>query len=387
VSLLAAKPGLAQISVGGATDRYDGLYGEPIDVSVDDLVQGGERYARRAVRVRGQLATSGTGADRIYSLRGRFGGSVLVLPVHEVAFEFENQAMKWLGSEVEITGNYEPGTSRVPTPGQPSGYVQFWRFFGPEPELEEPPKDTPEVSLEALVTDPDGYDDRIVRVVGQFRGRNLFGDLPRRSGRSRSDWVIKHDLYAIWVVGKKPKGEGFELDIRMRRDTGKWLSVVGRPETVRGVTYLRAVSVSLAEAPAENPTVADQSQPLPPPRQPPAVVFSLPLDGEPVAPDGRFTLQFSNDMETSSFEGRVVFRYVGPAQPGDQSFGGLKLTYDGGRRALTVDPGDRLRPGREVEVLLLPGIADVEGLTLEPRPDARIEVEGAIDALRWYVET
>ena len=44
------------------------------------------------------------------------------------------------------------------------------------------------------------------------------------------------------------------------------------------------------------------------------------------------------------------------------------MTYDGGRRALIVDPGDVLRPGRVVELILLPGIVDIDGLALETRP-------------------
>ena len=35
---------------------------------------------------------------------------------------------------------------------------------------------------------------------------------------------------------------------------------------------------------------------------------------------------------------------------------------------MTVNPGDLLYAGREIELLLLPGIADLEGLELEARP-------------------
>jgi hypothetical protein len=383
--LLPAASAVAQVGFG-TTDRYTALYGEPVDVSIDDLVQGGQSYQHRAVRTRGVLETMGTSGGLMYLLRGGFGAKVVLLPVDEIAYEFRQQGLPWLGDEIEVTGVYNTRSGAMPSIGQPSGYIQFWEFSGPEPEQKEPPKDTRALSLEKLVTEPGHYDGKLVRVIGQFRGRNLYGDLPGRSGRSRSDWVIKDDLYAVWVTGKKPKGDGFELDAGLKRDTGKWLAVVGRPETVRGITYIRASNVSLSGPPSPEAKVVAKELPPPPPKRPPVVVFSLPIEGEEVPTDSRFTVQFSKDMEVSSFDGRVVLRYVGPPRPGDRSFVGMAVTYDGGRKALTLDPGDRLRPGREVEMLLLPGITDLDGMTLVPRPDHEA-AEGAVDVLRWYVRT
>jgi hypothetical protein len=99
------------------------------------------------------------------------------------------------------------------------------------------------------------------------------------------------------------------------------------------------------------------------------VVFALPLDGEQEVPtDSRFVVQFSKDMDESTFAGRIMLRYAGPVRAGDRAFDGVQLIYDPGRRALTVDPRDILRPGRQVELLLLPGILDTDGLPLTPRP-------------------
>ena len=80
-----------------------------------------------------------------------------------------------------------------------------------------------------------------------------------------------------------------------------------------------------------------------------------------------------------------MLRYSGPTLPGDRQFDGIKLTYDQGRRALTIDPGDVLRPGRQIELMLLPGIADIDGLTLVPRPGQQID--GAVDVLRFRTGT
>jgi hypothetical protein len=88
----------------------------------------------------------------------------------------------------------------------------------------------PTLTLEALVAKPDKQEGRLVRVVGQFRGRNLYGDLPISSEKSRSDWVIKDDLFAVWITGKKPKGSGWELDPSLKRDTGRWIEVIGQGE-------------------------------------------------------------------------------------------------------------------------------------------------------------
>ena len=119
-------------------------------------------------------------------------------------------------------------------------------------------------------------------------------------------------------------------------------------------------------------------------RRPPVIVFSLPLDGErDVPPNGVFQVQFSKDMNEASFEGRVVFRYAGRPQPGDNPLDAKRVTYDGGRRALQIDPGDLLRPGRVVELLLLPGIVDLDGLPLETRPGKN--PGAATDILRFQV--
>jgi hypothetical protein len=61
----------------------------------------------------------------------------------------------------------------------------------------------------------------------------------------------------------------------------------------------------------------------------------------------------------------------------------MRFTYDGGLRTLRVDPGDLLRSGRVVELLLLPGIVDLDGTPLEPRPGRT--AGAATDVLRFLV--
>jgi len=302
--------------------------------------------------------------------------------VREVQTEWEQVALQMMGRDVEVTGVFlETGQVQG---ANPAHGVQFWNFTGP-PEKEPTGEiKAPEVSLEKLVANPGKRDGQMIRVVGKFRGRNLYGDLPVRTQRTTADWVIKDDLYAIWVTGKKPKGTGWELDSSLKRDTGKWVEVIGKPETVRGVTYIKAVRIQLTTPPSARADVKPPPPPPEKPRKPPVVVFALPLDGDiEVAPDSRFVVQFSKDMDENTFNGHVLLRYTGPVLPGDRAFDGLKLTYDRGRRALTVDPGDVLRPRRQIELILLPGISDIDGLTLIPR--GTVQKADVVDVLRYRV--
>jgi hypothetical protein len=169
----------------------------------------------------------------------------------------------------------------------------------------------------------------------------------------------------------------------MKRDTGKWLQVTGRVRVNGGVVTLQALDVVLSKPPATNPQAQAQAPP-PRPKKPPVVVFGLPLDGErDIPPDTVFQVQFSKDMEESSFKDRVLFRYAGRPQPGDNSLDALRVSYDGGLRTLRVDPGDLLRPGRVVELILLPGIVDLDGMALETRPGKN--PGAATDVLRYQV--
>jgi hypothetical protein len=393
VFLAAAGTARAQITMGPGYDSYEQRYGEPVQVRLEELIQNPDLYRDRSVRTNGRLdfaANTSTGAlGGRYAIRDMSGNSVRLAPVGNLAGEFEDRARFWLGHDIEVTGVLGRESLRSSAVLQGELLIlNIWSFVGPEDEGDpRKPISAKEATLETLVTRPGRQDGKTVRVVGKFRGRNLYGDLPVSSQRNTSDWVIKDDVFAVWVSGKKPKGSGWELDPGLKRDTGKWIEVVGRVETRRGVTYLRAMKVALTNAPSP---VADAKAPPPPPprpKLPPVIVFALPLDGEGGLPtDSRFVVQFNKDMDKSTFAGRVQLRYAGPVLPGDRAFDAVKLTYDDGRRALTVDPGDVLRPGRTIELVLLPGIADIDGLTLVPREPARTAGE-AVEVLQYRVGT
>ena len=368
-----------------AYSEYEARYGQPVDVSLFDLVNMPHAYRDKAIRTHGRLSldSSATGA-RSYLLEDSLTASVRLFPMQGVASNFESEALQMMGQQLEVTGVFFESASEGASGIGKAGVIQFWSYLGPPEKEGKGPLKALELSLEALVADPGRRDGQTVRVVGQFRGQNLFGDLPSRSQRSSRDWVIKDSLFAVWVTGRKPQGDGWRLDSGLKRDTGKWIEVVGRVETRGGVTYLEALRVSLGSAPSAAARVEPPPPPPERPKLPPVVVFALPIDGDAsVPPDSRFQVQFSKDMDQATFAGRVVLRYSGPVRPGDRVFDAVKLSYDEGRRALTVDPGDLLRPGRAVELLLLAGIADAEGLSLTSRiGDVG---DGIVDVLRYQV--
>ena len=91
--------------------------------------------------------------------------------------------------------------------------------------VESPPQT--DASLRAIALAPAQFENRGVTLVGRFRGRNLYGDLPQALGRGKWDFVLQSADAAIWVTGARPKGRGFELDPGARADTGKWVEVKG----------------------------------------------------------------------------------------------------------------------------------------------------------------
>jgi hypothetical protein len=374
-----AAPAAAQVS------DYEMRYGQIVEVSVDNLLSMPESYVDKAVRTRGQLEMEPSTSRLSYALRGTFGGRLYLYPTAEAGPDWEQNARQWLGKEVEVTGAVGMGTNQ--TTGQRMVYLLVWGFLGP-PDEKRARESSAEVTLEDLVTKPGRHDGKTVTVKGQFRGQNLFGDLPSASRQRSSDWVLKDDLFAVWVTGKKAKGEGWNLDPELKRDTGKWLQVTGRVRVEGGVVTIQATDVLLSKPRSRGEPAPAQAQAPPPPsprpKRTPVVVFSLPLDGErDVPPDSVFQVQFSNDMDEQSFKDRVVFRYAGRPQPGDNALDAKRVSYDLGHKTLQVDPGDLLRPGRVVELLLLPGIVDVDGQPLETRPGKN--PGAATDILRFQV--
>ena len=268
VAFAVATPAAGQLAggPGSGSGRHEAMYGTPVDIGIDDLVFNPETYHGRAVRTRARLdlhlpaqgrhdATEGSAGRRgQFVLRGSYvGDGVLLVAVPGMARGWQGEAFELVGREVEVTGvfRYHAGIAGAADLSGVRSSLEFWNFLGPKPEDED--RKAADVSLEDLVREPGGREGHLVRVVGQFRGRNLNGDLPGERGCSRSDWVIQTDGFAVWVTGRKPSGAGWKLDPASKQDTDKWVVVVGRPETKRGITCLRAIELFLTSAPAAGP--------------------------------------------------------------------------------------------------------------------------------------
>ena len=64
---------------------------------------------------------------------------------------------------------------------------------------------------------------------GSSGARTSTATFPPSSQRARATGCIKDDVFAVWITGRKPKGSGWELDAGLKRDTGKWIEVMGVP--------------------------------------------------------------------------------------------------------------------------------------------------------------
>ena len=236
-------------------------------------------------------------------------------------------------------------------------------------ESSRPVPDPGLVTLRTVALNPRAHLDDGVTLTGRFRGRNLYGDLPDSPGESQYDFVLTSADAAVWVVGQEPKGDGFELDVQARIDTGRWLEVTGAVRVHEGMVILDAGSIRLAES--------TENQVAPPPtrvrlRQGPApeVIFSAPLEGDADIPtDTTVRIQFSRDMEADSFEGRVRVSYPALAAntiPADLQALAFEADYRGLNRVLEIRFAEPLVTFQTVDVELLEGVVSSDGAALSP---------------------
>lgn len=229
------------------------------------------------------------------------------------------------------------------------------------------PATTPSVRLMAL--QPWRFEGQTVTVTGQFRGRNLYGDLPSAPGKSRYDFVLRSADAAVWVTGLRPRGRGFDLSVDARVDTGRWLQVTGVVSRERGLVAIAATAIATAEAEPDAPGVDDEPAAAGPPPEPAEVVFSSPVDGEvDVAPASTVRVQFSRGLDPASLTGRIRVAYVGAPPAGEPSLPPLEFqqTYDAATRAIEIRFTRALDRFRTVRVELLEGIRTFDGAPVTP---------------------
>ncbi len=172
-------------------------------------------------------------------------------------------------------------------------------------------QETSVVTLRSLALNPTLYLDQLVTVTGRFRGRNLYADLPRAPGESRWDFVLISANAAIWIIGREPQGEGFDLDVQARSDTGRWLEITGSVRMHGGMVLISADQIALADPPnAPERRVVSQEPRI---ALPPEIIFSAPLaDDTDVPSDTTVRIQFSRDMDPDSFQNLIKVSYSDP---------------------------------------------------------------------------
>lgn len=241
---------------------YQRMYGDAITMSVDTLLDEPTVHKRQAIRTfgrfeipmntlrgrsgtttsskPGQTAPSGSGqaSTLSFNICGEAKGHrcLSIVPVREIASDLEFQADAFRSERVMVVGAFDD-----------AGFL-IWSFEV-MPDSAKRAKDGRDSGLRSLVASAGAADKRSVRVRGQFRGRNLFGDLPGESRRGSSDWVIQDQGVAVWVTGKAPKGSGWSLDLDNRSESIRWVEVEGEVAARDGVVYLKAKNVSLVSGP------------------------------------------------------------------------------------------------------------------------------------------
>ena len=270
--LLLPRSGPAQVTVvapganpGRATRPSNANYGPPQVIELEALSMMPESYQRNHVIVEGEFSELGVGQQWV--LR-RGGTSVLVIPGREfdpgqfsqtAGRRMEVRGIIRLLRQKQYVGNPPTDLDLVEDPILPPM---------PPPSLELPrvsltviavrDRTSPEIFTpqeigggipQRILEEPAAYSGKTTKIIGQFRGRNLFGDLPANSARGKQDWVLKDGDSAVWVMGKAPRGDGWKLDLDYKGDSKTWLEVEGKPEVVNGVVYLKASKVIPTRAP------------------------------------------------------------------------------------------------------------------------------------------
>ncbi len=308
-------------------------------------------------------------------LRGEFSESgrriILRSDAHELTVQLDEGVKTQSGSldvrgQIIDVGRLEPGDPRV-------GHVEGrdgdrWPRPGEELLLRvsavtPAPAPTSAVTLRALALEPWKFAGQTVTVIGNFRGRNLFGDLPGAPNDGRYDFVLRATDGAVWVTKQRPRGRGFDLDVDRRIDSNRWLEVTGTVVQDRGLVRIEAARLAAATAPTE-PHAAEEAPRTAIPAAPLDVVFFSPSDGEvDVSPTSTVRVQFSRGLTESTLAGRVEASYQGAAAGSTLA---LKATYDAANRAIELKFNGPLEAFRTVSVRFLEGITAFDGGPLKP---------------------
>lgn len=228
------------------------------------------------------------------------------------------------------------------------------------------------VTVRQIAMDPSTFAGQRVKVTGQFRGRNLYGDVPQGPGLSQWDFVLRAADGAVWVTGLRPRGRGFNLDIGARVDTGTWLEIAGTVREGKGLVWIEGQQIAMTKPTIE--TRNAETPPIPQMGPPPEVIFSDPAEGESdVAQRAPIRLQFSRDMNPDSFKDHVrwMFATLDAANTSSNTSRETErhpeFKYDRAKRSLEIRLSlDDSASYKNVVIELLDGIAATDGAKLKP---------------------
>ena len=219
--------------------------------------------------------------------------------------------------------------------------------------------------LRALALEPARFEGQKVTIVGQFRGRNLFGELPESPAKGKYEFVLRSGDAAVWMLGIQSKGKGFNFDPSKRIDTGRWVTAQGTVKTAHGLTWLEGTSLELAPTPQEITEVAID---LPPP-PPVEILFTAPAEGEgDVRLTERIRIQLSRDLDTATLKDHVRITYSSAdAKPrADAPSVAFTTNYTKENRALEIRPTEPLERFRTVTLEILEGVKGKDGGPMKP---------------------
>lgn len=358
VAAAAGQPAIRRATTVEALRLYPGFFnGQPVVVR-GELATDGDHVVLRAGDVEIRVVGRDTLREgRDVEIRGQL--------VDVGRMKDDDPRIQMLGLQPLVEALYK---DRWPKPGE----ALLLQATSAEPAS--PP---PAPSVRSLALDPRRYEGQRVTLVGQFRGRNLFGDLPdapAAGGRRRnaSGFILRSADAALWVVGLKPKGKGFDLNVDARVDTGRWLAVSGVVRHGHGLVWIEGQQIDLAKPPTDETLGSEVAAIVPAPPAPPIeVVFSSPVQDDSDVPRERpVRIQFSRNIDAASLVDRVRVTYLaeqsrerGEPQPPAIE---VSTAYDTGTRALILTPARVFERFRTVRVELLEGIVGTDGGTLKP---------------------
>src|SRR5262249_4290245 len=151
-----------------ATVLREALYGRPAEIELAELLESPASYTGKAVRLRGQLEAAGAGYRLVNGEQ-----SLHVVPEADLANFVHAQAPAWKNQDVELVGLFRRGDESM---AGPAGFlVAFWEC-GPSEAEASPAPGAPALrtTVAALLAAPQMAAGQTVRVLGKFRGRNLF---------------------------------------------------------------------------------------------------------------------------------------------------------------------------------------------------------------------